>query len=272
MLQERKFLIIGSVALSHWAELNRPPGDIDIMSQNLPFQPSPCPSKLLLENTWFGSASEYMLKNNKHDVFLDLNFLFTLKVSHAAWDIKWEKTMFHIYLMEKAGAELDPILLKELRTHWQKVHSKKRVAMNKMNEEFFADAVNRKIDHDKLHEIVAAPDRPANEKMREDLNSPLFSSKKWNESNFQDKMNCAIEETTVVALERYTDFDIAKKSHLLQAVFKAFKNLVTSMTYGDFNVFLILNAQEIQRQAARRVRENLQNVKKIVCQNADSVV
>lgn len=261
---ERKFLIIGSVALSHWVELDSPPGDIDIMSQNLPFQPSPCPSKLLLENTWFGDASEYMLKHNKHEVFLDLNFLFTLKVSHAAWDIKWEKTMFHIYLMKQAGAELDYTLLKMLRQHWEKVHSKKRVMMDKTNEEFFADAVNRKINHDELHKIVAAPFRPANEKMREDLNSPLFSSKLWGESSFQDKMNCAIEETVVIALERYIDFKIARKSHLLQAISRAFKNLVTTMTYGDFNIFLILNAQEIKRASANQVDKKLGEVKKMV--------
>lgn len=266
MLQkpERKFLIIGSVALSHWVELDRPPGDIDIMSQNLPFQPSPCPSKLLLENTWFGDASEYMLKHSKHDVFLDLNFLFTLKVSHAAWDIKWEKTMFHIYLMKQAGAELDYTLLKMLRQHWESVHSKKRVMMDKTNGEFFADAVNRKINHDELHKIVAAPFRPANEKMREDLNSPLFSSKLWIESCFRDKMNCAIEETAVIAIERYVDFDITRKSHVMQAISKAFKNLVTTMTYGDFNIFLIVNAQEIKSGAQIIVEEKLSEVKKVV--------
>lgn len=258
---ERKFLIIGSVALSHWLELNRPPGDIDIMSQNLPFQLSPCPSKLLLENTWFGNASEYMLKNNKHDVFLDLNFLFTLKVSHAAWDIKWEKTMFHVYLMQKAGAELDYTLLKMLRQHWEIVHSKKRVMMDKMNEEFFSDAVKRKVPHDELHEVVASPARPANEKMRDDLNSPLFNSKKWNESDFQDKMKCAVEETAVIAFERYIDFNNGRKSHLLQAVSKAFKNLVTSMTYGDFNIFLILNAVQIGAAAAQLVQDRFTCVK-----------
>jgi hypothetical protein len=258
---ERKFLVIGSVALSHWVDLNRPPGDIDIMSQNLPFQPSPCPSKLLLENTWFGSASEYMLENNKHDVFLDLNFLFTLKVSHAAWDIKWEKTMFHIHLMKVAGAEIDHALLKMLRTHWEKVHSKKRIKMDKMNDEFFVDAVNRKIDHDKLHEMVAHPNRPANELMRENLNSPLFSSKLWNDSAPENKMRCAVEETAVIAFERYFDFGICRKSHLLQAVSKAFKNLVTTMTYGDFNVFLILNAQRIKREASELVEAKIDVVK-----------
>ena len=259
---ERKFLIIGSVALSHWLELNRPPGDIDIMSRNLPFQPSPCPSRLLLENTWFDKASEYMLENNKNDVFLDLNFLFTLKVSHAAWDIKWEKTMLHIHLMQKAGAFIDFDLLKLLRTHWEKVHSKKRVMMNKMNEEFFADAVVRKIPHDELHEIVAAPDRPANEKMRDNLGSPLFGSKLWIESSSRDKMKCAVEETAVIALERYVDFSNYKKSHLLQAISKAFKNLVTSMTYGDFNIFLIMNAQEIKNRAVELAGSKFEDVKK----------
>lgn len=86
-----KLLIYGSCALKYWYTESRIPSDVDIISPN---------------HDWI-SAFEYVFDNNKHDQYVDPDFLYTIKVSHAAWDINWDKTLKDISFLKSKGCKLD---------------------------------------------------------------------------------------------------------------------------------------------------------------------
>jgi hypothetical protein len=80
-------------------------------------------------------------------------------------------------------------------------------------------------------------ERPLNEKIREDLNSPLCSEVLWNKLSKLQKLKCASEELMVLTAERYIFVD--KPLPLQIAKNKMLKKMITSTTSGWFNRFLI---------------------------------
>lgn len=48
--------------------------------------------------------------------------IYTLKVSHAIYDIKWEKTMSDIRFLQIKGCKIITSFLRELRKYWISVH------------------------------------------------------------------------------------------------------------------------------------------------------
>jgi hypothetical protein len=111
-------------------------------------------------------VKKHILDKNKNDIYVDPNFLLTIKTSHAGWDIHWEKTMADILFLKKQGCVVDKELYNRLVKDWIGVHGKKWASLKgKTSTTFFEDAVPRKYIHDDIHEVVAVYDKPLYENL-----------------------------------------------------------------------------------------------------------
>jgi len=226
-----KKLIYGSVAAKHWFPDFRDTKDLDYICEDT--------SKRSKEIEYHWTPSfQYVLDNNVDDTYVDPNFLYTIKFSHAAWDIRWTKTMKDIRFFKNKGCVLDLELYNMLLKDWEIIHGKKKVNLNQDNSEFFTKYVKREYDHDWLHGFLAFYDEPLHTKIRK-TDKPLCYKDLWDDLSLDDQYKCALEEIYVVATERYDNYPpkIAK--------FKSMKNIITSMTKGWFNYFLIDNFEEL---------------------------
>lgn len=214
-------LIYGSCAAKHWFPDFRTPNDIDYIGKN----------------AYWVDSFQY-LENNSHNQYVDPNYLYTIKVSHAAWDVWWDKTMHDIVFLKNKGCVLDKEFYSMLYKEWEVVHRPKSVNFTKENKEFFRGNIARKVDHDLLHEMLAFYDRPLHERIRKEPNSPICSEELFEALSFEDKVKCALEETHVIATERWV---LNGMSSLKHAKYKSLKTLITSASKGWFTLFLVLN-------------------------------
>ena len=161
----KTWLIIGSTAMYHWFPDGRKPNDIDILTKaNIK---SSSLKDCFIDTQW-NEVSQLILDTNKDPVFLDPDLLYTLKLSHAQYDIKWKKTMSDIVFLEYHDCEVDKEIYDELVKVWKKIHCSKNVNLNQPVTEFFKDAVIRKYDHELLHELVKFNDKPMHEYIRKE--------------------------------------------------------------------------------------------------------
>lgn len=227
-------LIYGSTALKHWIPESRNPNDLDVITEEK--------LRSSKEKQFYWTKAFGYLINNKDKNYVDLDLLFTIKVSHSSWDINWTKTMKDIGLMQQHGAKLNKEFYNLLLEDWTKIHKKKQVNLNVKNEDFFKSNIKRKYNHDYLHTVFAFYERPLNERIRKDLSSPMPSEELWNQLSQQDKIKCSVEELMVLSTERYI---LPLGIPLKTARYKALKQMIVSSTKGFFNLFLILNFEEI---------------------------
>jgi hypothetical protein len=237
-----KWLIIGSTAAYHWFSESRKPADIDLLT----------PAKIKSDNlsdcfidTQWHDAAEYLLSINQDAVFADPNVLFTLKVSHAHWAVKWDKTISDISFLQRRGCTLLPDLYNKLVPVWSEIHGRSKVHMNKPVSEFFNDAVIRKYSHEHLHELVSFGDRPLHERIRKDLSTALCSKELFNALSEEEQLQCALEEIIVTAIERKNLVHSDQNSTKSLAMSAAHRKLCTSMSTGWFSLFLILNRDKL---------------------------
>lgn len=181
-------------------------------------------------------------------MYANFEMLYTIKCSHAQFDVQWEKTMNDIKCMQKhnLNVELDEDLYEMLYDFWLKVHrnNKDKVDLDKSNEAFFDDSVQRLWDHDSLHEAMAFTDRPMYEKFKYDQSSAMLSEKLFAEAETIERIQLCLEEIYVTALERFMiprNFKMGRNTAMKQAT----KQLVTSMTKGWFPKYIIENWSRI---------------------------
>jgi hypothetical protein len=225
-------LIFGSVAVNHWFEGFRKSKDLDYISKDT------SKNSREIEYHW-NEGFQYILDNNIDETYVDPNFLYTIKFSHAPWDVRWGKTMKDLKFLKDRGCELDRELCDILRKDWEVIHGKKRVNLNMETEEFFNKHVTRRFNHDELHEKLAFYKVPMHTKIRRG-DSPMCYEDLWDDLSHEDRIKCCLEEIYVIATERYL-----RNCPEKQAKFKAMKNLITTMTKGWFNDFLIDNFEEL---------------------------
>jgi len=250
-------LAIGSQAMRYWFSNSREPKDWDFI------QPLSKTNKNTKEVQFYWVPSfQYILDNNKDDKFVDPDFLYTIKMSHVAWDINWDKTMKDILFLKEKGCKLDKNLFNMLYKEWEILHGKKKVKMDVENDDFFKENIKRKYDHEWLHEQFMFGDRPLNEKIREDLNSPLCSEILWNNLSKLQKLKCASEELMVLTAERYIFVDELNKPMPLQiAKTKMLKKMITNTTSGWFNRFLIDNFDVLRTMYNEHFKQKIDIIK-----------
>jgi hypothetical protein len=242
-------LIIGSTAMYRlFPNEVREPKDLDLFAR--PY-------------TWEGAAKDqWWVDNNKvNDVFwhpafedtrLDrngfatLNELYTIKVSHAYWELKnnsWDKHLFDILMLRSKGAKLIPELHKLLYPIWVEKHGTKKMTLAKSSGMFFADAVTRIYDHDSIHRSVARRDHALYEEFLapgETVNMDMV--KVW-ASEHSKIVEMFREEIAATALERWlipTDYKFSPGL----AWKLGLKKTITSLTKGRSALFLVENFKE----------------------------
>lgn len=226
-------LIIGSHALSHWySDFKRVPIDLDIMDE------APVMSRNL-QHYWFGDISNYILKINKDEKYIDPDLLYTLKLSHLGWDIHWQKNVYDALFLKSKGCVADEDLYKKLVKFFITIHGKKWASLKgKDSTTFFEDAVTRKYVHDDIHNVVAVYDKPLYENLIVDgVNCSKIG---FDKLSLDDKVLLTKEEIWVTALERYHIPSDFKCGHA-KAYGESLKKLATTMSSGWFKFFILDN-------------------------------
>lgn len=243
-MMNRVNIIYGSSAIKHWFnDYSHKPKDVDVLTTD--------PN--IVGDTHWDNRLEEMCRRNGINEFLVPDLQLTLLISHTPWETyngKWWKYLKDIHFLQNKDANVHFDLLDELHDLWSDVHhSKHRIKLTATEEVFFSDYTNRKMGHDQLHELINPT--PAFHLFKRD-DSVGFCPDKWMRGNHHDKVQTAIEESLVIALERnLTCFD-------------GFKHLVTQCSKGNYNLFCIINSLEIlngiseQRHRFATIRKMLQ--------------
>jgi hypothetical protein len=229
-------LIYGSTAIKHWfPDYPKQPNDLDIISKE------PIARGSNTEVYWI-DVFDYLLAHNKDKEYVDPDLLYTIKVSHCSWNINWEKHISDIQFLQLMGCKLDKPFYDLLIKEWETIHSKKNFSFNKLNEELFNDSVNRKYSHDDLHMILKFNDVPMYKKVQKNKDNALCDESLFNNLSDKEKLELAVEEVAVIAYERYI---LPKNAPVKHSLVKAYKDLVTRMTKGWFNLYLIEHSKDI---------------------------
>lgn len=233
-----KYLIYGSTAIKHFfPDYSLHPKDLDIITETDNKYHLDIPNCKVIEQ-YYLEEFQFIFDNNKDKLYVDPDFLYTIKISHLSWDINWDKHMKSALFLKSKGCKLNKELYNSLMKAWERVHFKKKVKMNVKNDVFFKENINRAFDHEYLHLRFAFNERPLNESIRKDLNSPLCSEELWNKLSEMDKFKCALEELMVLTAERYILISKQNRLPVNFAKIKMLKQMITSTTSGWFNLYL----------------------------------
>lgn len=229
-------MIIGSTAMRfHYPDFRREPKDLDTLSRH---------PNAMTDNFWH--ASFPLLWDR--DTYATPSQLYTIKVSHAFWDLRngsWEKHMNDILFLKSKG---DAFFLQDmydiLYPVWLEKHGQKRANLNMTKDEFFADAVNRKYDHDSLHISTAYGERPMYERVLKEGSEVLTEWSKFDSLSYEDKCRLIREEVYATALERWlipNDYCGSPRA----AYAKAMKKTITSLMKGKWALWIVMHYEDL---------------------------
>lgn len=229
-------ILIGSKCLNFHFPSQRGGRDTDIATIDkkktligadiIEFKPIPVLFKYL-DNTISVKDKDYLIASK--------NMLYTLKCSHLSWDINFGKHAKDVIFLEDNGCILIDELYKELYQYWEVVHSsKKHINLNKQNKDFFKNNVNYIVEHDTLHEKHKFFDKPLYWECKKDKEKAILDKNIFDSWDKEKQMLLAIEEILVIAEERFNGNTL-----------KAIKHLITSLSRGWFNTFVITNLSKI---------------------------
>ena len=266
------YFITGSNVLKYWSVLEVKPKDLDIIyiegtekpiiESNLRVEYHTLPKELF---------DKFITENN----YITLESLYILKLSHAEYNIHWEKTVGHIQLIKRylrARGYKDPIfdnldlkyreLYYALKDYWKIVHTaKNKIKLDLTKDKFFNNKVQRIYDHDFIHETIKYNDQPMYAKCLKDGKEVLLDKSKFDKLTFEDKLNLCREEIYVLALERYlipSNFKMCIHTTYRTAL----QRLVTSMSRGWFPDFIVDNYDKlykIDKNYAKIFQEKVRN-------------
>lgn len=183
--------LFGSTLIKKYFSDFRTPNDIDWVSNNENEIKDKSPLK----------GEEYYFLPFAPDREMTPDELYTLKFSHAIYDIHWKKTMSDIRFLQIKGCKVIPSFLSELRNFWIKIHGEqKRTDFEVKPGKFFEDRVARKTNHDDLHRMINPS--PTYLKIINGNNvKPLVEN--YNLLGETDKKELFFEEAFVISLERF---------------------------------------------------------------------
>lgn len=223
-------LLIGSQAMKHWwVDYPSQPKDTDfLVNEHISNTPE-------IEYFTFDRVNEILAFATGDVAPPDL--LYTIKVSHLAWEGdngKWWKHIKDVVFMQGKGCKLIPEAYQILYEEWRKrFGDKSHISLNKAADMFFKDGRDRKYNHDWLHRYFSIEGNPAYMDILKDGADVLCSQSKFATLSLERQLHTALEECFVVAFERKISFA------------DGYKHLVTRLTKGWYNLFLIENASAI---------------------------
>jgi hypothetical protein len=143
---------------------------------------------------------EYYFIPNSPDREMTADEIYTVKVSHAIYDINWKKTMSDIRFLQMKGCKLIPEFLTQLRSYWETVHGvQKRTDFEVKPGNFFDDRVKRKLNHDDLHKML----NPTPTYLKMIVNDVNPSPERFfNNLTDDERKEVLYEEAFVIAMER----------------------------------------------------------------------
>jgi hypothetical protein len=143
---------------------------------------------------------EYYFIPNTPDREMTADEIYTIKVSHAIYDINWKKTMSDIRFLQMKGCKLIPEFLTQLRSYWETVHGvQHRTDFEVKPGQFFDDRVKRKLNHDDLHKML----NPVPTYLKMIVNDVNPSPDKFlNDLTDDERKEVLYEEAFVIAMER----------------------------------------------------------------------
>lgn len=223
-------IVIGSSALERLVPGIRPAKDIDTFSDN----PEPG-----WDNFWDPDFSGWL--SGFHVATLDE--LYTIKVSHAYWELdngSWDKHMYDVVELKRAGAQLDLPLHDMLYKVWADKHGRKRVNLQMDKQDFFDDAVKRTYDHDSIHYSVAYGDHPLYERVLENGQTIAMDMAAIKALDYDTQIRLYREEVYATALERWvipSNYTVSPRL----AYARALRKTITSLTKGWSARFIVEN-------------------------------
>lgn len=224
-----RHVLVGSAALEELGYRFRKPADLDIWY----YGDYSKPEGRVDAKEQPREIVDYVADN------MSLDTLYTIKLAHAAWDIKWEKTMADMVWLQAQGAKTDETLYAMLVPHWEKVHGDKAyLSLKKTKEEFFTNNVSCPIDHDYIHELVAHYDKPLYTTVLKDGQDVLIDRDKFMALSEEDRLKMIREEVYVIALERWY-IPLEGKIPTTLAYRRALKLVATRLTKGWFCRYLL---------------------------------
>jgi hypothetical protein len=227
-------LVVGSTALALHLPVSRNPKDVDTFSNQ--------PSRSAGEDAfWDDRLLEYWYDST--DRFASLDELYTIKVSHAYWapiPSVWNKHMFDVVTLKRAGAVLIPSLHAMLYSIWEEQLGKKLLNLNQDSSDFFDDAVKRAYDHESIHYSVAYGDHPLFESYRKNGASVAMDMRKVWAASFEDQVRLFREEVYATALERKV-IPAGYEGSPRMAYAWALCRTITSLTKGRSAQFMVEN-------------------------------
>lgn len=127
--------------------------------------------------------------------------IYTVKASHAIYDIHWKKTMSDIRFLQIKGCQIVPELFAQLREYWNEIHGdQNRTDFEVMPGKFFEDKVRRKIGHDEMHALLNP--NPTYKKIVDEEEVTPMPEKFWRLSE-PERTELMFEEAFVIAIERF---------------------------------------------------------------------
>lgn len=251
--------LIGSRAMAYWfPDARKPSGDWDWQTDT--YRPR-------------GWLKE--IYGNRCDVFFDERLgqwdwgpiatpdeLYTLKVSHAFWEINgprdWDKHASDIVFLSRKGARFLRPVYDTVLPIWRDRYRKNPTSLNQSAGQFFADAVNRKYDHDSVHESIAYGPRPLYESILRDGSEVAVDNAKFWAMDLPTQLMCVREEIYATALERILipqDY----KANPRAAYHWALRRTATSLFKGEWALFLVLNLDTLMRPDCDYLSRHLAN-------------
>lgn len=190
--------------------------------------------------------------------------LYTIKVSHAFWDIRgsWNKHMMDVVFLQNNGAVFIRELYDILYPIWEETHGKKQANLEASPEEFFNSRVHRIYDHDSIHESVAYYDRPLFESILRDGHQVAVDRAKFDALTEEDKHRLVREEVYATALER----ELIPKGYQGNPRIPYMTYLhktVTSFSKGWFPLYIVLNFNKLYFPDVNYVDRHLNNKHKL---------
>lgn len=250
-----KNLLIGSRALEYWsADFKcKPNADWDIISlhgiEDATKRIEVHDCHMLANYDMERYASEQFIEIAGQRVYIVSPIGLTIiKRSHLWRDLSFQKHITHYHkhlakhrLMFNA---FDEYMLQKRTKLTMNSYPQGHPSLKKSVEDFFDDYVEKKYNHDYLHELVAYHDKPLYTRLQRNASSAWCDKDLWDKLSNDDKIKCVAEEAQVIAIERFlvpSNWNYAPR----HAYLKALDKVCTTLCSGWFRDFAIDNYPEI---------------------------
>lgn len=247
--------LIGSTAAKHWFEDFREPKDRD-----------------------YHTPEPVVYLDDHADVFVDERLgawdwgvlatpeeLYTMKVSHAFWEIEnsWNKHMFDVLFFQNKNVGFIRELYDILLPIWKDLHARKITNLKQNKENFFKDAVVRTYDHDSIHASIAYYDAPLYERILVPGEEVLTSWDVFDKMEHSDKIKLVREEVYATALERILIPNDYKGSPGAAYAW-ALRRTITSLFKNEWALWAVLNYAELARPDVDYKSRHLANKDRLI--------